>query len=133
MFFNNKKKQEQESEIHRLQQEAFVLEGNIKGKTEIYQKLSDDIRVLKEDLDSLEEQQVEKAEFVVDFEKLKPFSIERTKRKDAPGYKTIIGYFLTTNNSKEVKEWHLYCNLATHNRIAEEFKQYLQKDKPSDK
>lgn len=69
------------------------------------------------------------SEFVIDFEKMNAFSIERvpTCNDDRP-YKTVIGYFF----GDEVKEWSLWCNLDTHNDLARQFRAYMQDQKKTE-
>lgn len=61
--------------------------------------------------------------FVIDWDKLNPFSVERTYNNDH--WSTVIGYFLNGN----VKEWYLHCSLEVHMKLTEEFKQYIEKKK----
>lgn len=52
----------------------------------------------------------------IDFNILKPFSIERIFKHEH----TIIGYII----DDKVKEWILYISRDQHNKLVEEFKQY---------
>lgn len=125
MFFSNKKK-DLEKELSDLKQEIFVAKGNLKSKKSLLEEYEGRIKTLKADLESLTEELVSETEFVVNFASMKAFSIERIWDNKTRSYKTVIGYFLTTNNTKEVREWYLFCDLETHNRLADEFKQYME-------
>lgn len=56
------------------------------------------------------------ADFAVDFIEMRAFSIERSNNQ------TVIGYNLT---NKSAKEWYLQCSTVQHNRLVEQFEQYL--------
>ena len=62
------------------------------------------------------------AEFVVDWDKINAFSIER-HGGEKEAY-TIIGYFDSNN---QVAEWKFYCSLEQHNKLAKEYKDGLTK------
>ena len=63
------------------------------------------------------------AGFSIDFEKMKPFSIERN-RGDENRPVTIFGYF---DKNEDPKEWYIYCSLERHNQLVEEFNGYKAK------
>lgn len=56
------------------------------------------------------------AEFVVDWDKINAFSVER-HGGEKEAY-TIIGYY---DKDGYVGEWKFYCSLAQHNKLAKEF------------
>ena len=69
--------------------------------------------------------------FTIDFDALRPFSIERNETR--PGvWQTVVGYFVeerTVNsdllvNNKKCKEWYLSCNLEQHEILVKEFKEW---------
>jgi len=62
------------------------------------------------------------AEFVVDWDVIRAFSVER-HGGEKEAY-TIIGYFDKDNN---VAEWKFYCSLEQHNKLAQEFRDGLAK------
>lgn len=126
MFFSSNKKKLAE-EIAALKQDIFILKGNMSEKKELINIYDTEIKSLKTDLDSLAAEAIKKTEFFVDFKSMNAFSIERIRvEKDTEQFKTVIGYFLRKSpDVKEVREWALYCDLATHNRLADEFKQYM--------
>lgn len=73
-------------------------------------------------------------DFCVDFQKMDAFSIERIF-KDGQEY-TIIGYRNpgdklnpdgTGVRTFEIREWSLYCNRATHDRMVAEFRKVISK------
>ena len=60
------------------------------------------------------------ADFEIDFELLNPFSIERYMDNGKP--LTSLGYF---NSKGDTREWLLCCSLATHQRLAADFREFL--------
>lgn len=60
------------------------------------------------------------ADYVIDFNLLNPFSIERIIKNDAGT--TVLGYFDTKG---EPREWFLQCSFDMHQRLATEFKEYI--------
>jgi hypothetical protein len=61
-------------------------------------------------------------EFVIDFNAIRCFSIER---KDY-GYtgKTVLGYNLLNDSENHgPREWHLYCSEKQHQKLIEQFNQ----------
>lgn len=96
-----------------------------------YQKQLDKNADLIEDRDSLRRKLLEaqhgaadstKASFVIDFDQLNPFSIERNVTDGNPC--TIFGYF---DKEGKVSEWVWYCSMDTHTRVVEEFNGYKAK------
>jgi hypothetical protein len=63
------------------------------------------------------------APFVIDWNKLEPFSVERANKNGI--WYTVIGYFLNGN----VKEWQLNCSVKRHYELAEQFKAYKETKK----
>lgn len=61
-----------------------------------------------------------KSDYVIDFNLLNPFSIERIIKNDA--VTTVLGYFDTKG---EPREWYLECSFDMHQRLATEFKEYI--------
>lgn len=68
-------------------------------------------------------------ECVVDFDNLRPFSIERMSY--GVGGKTVLGYFRRIRAEEgmvtTLGEWELRCNAEQHNRLVEQFKEWLKK------
>ena len=60
------------------------------------------------------------ADYVIDFNLLNPFSIERIIKNDAGT--TVLGYFDTKG---EPREWFLQCSFDMHQKLATEFKEYI--------
>lgn len=60
------------------------------------------------------------ADYVIDFNLLNPFSIERIIKNDAGT--TVLGYF---DNKGESREWYLHCSLDMHQQLTTEFKEYI--------
>ena len=60
------------------------------------------------------------ADYVIDFNLLNPFSIERIIKNDAGT--TVLGYFSTKG---EPREWFLQCSFDMHQRLSNEFKEYI--------
>lgn len=63
------------------------------------------------------------AGFVIDFEQMNPFSIERNRGEDNRPV-TIFGYF---DKNRAPAEWYLYCSLEKHNEFVKEFNEYKAK------
>lgn len=97
-----------------------INEKIIKKQNEYIAKLESENKHYKESIAFVNDKQISESDFVVDFEKMNAFSVERVPCGDR--YKTTIGYFL----NGEVKEWALWCNQNTHNRLAQEFREYLK-------
>ena len=62
------------------------------------------------------------ADFVVDWNKLNVFSVER-HGGEKEAY-TIIGYF---DKDGCIDEWKFYCSLEQHNKLAQEFRNGITK------
>lgn len=62
------------------------------------------------------------ADFVVDWEKINAFSVER--HGGEPEAYTIIGYY---DKDGCVDEWKFYCSLEQHNKLAKEFSNGITK------
>lgn len=71
----------------------------------------------------------EDQECFVDFDNLRPFSIERMPYGD--GGRTVLGYFRRIRAEEgfvtTLGEWKLLCNVDQHNRLVEQFKEWLKK------
>lgn len=115
-----------------------------------YSKSKEEISNLKAQLDDLKttndqlayankvyrerlEAEYAQATYAVDFQAMNAFSVERMW--DNGTQKTVIGYMLTepvsvtegTTTTKDVvREWTLYCSHAEHQRLVEEFNQYVK-------
>lgn len=69
---------------------------------------------------------VQSSTFVIDWNKLDAFSIERMG--DVRDAYTIIGYWSTRENgSKTVQEWKFYCSKEQHEKLAKEFEKVIKK------
>jgi hypothetical protein len=60
------------------------------------------------------------ADYVIDFNLLNPFSIERIIKNDAGT--TVLGYF---NTKGEPRVWDLQCSFDMHQKLSNEFKEYI--------
>jgi len=103
-------------------------------------KLEQAVTNLKHELESAQttlkqiEQHTQDSEFVIDWSGMHAFAFERIMSGSRPV--SIIGYFINTtgvdkNNyavvvdTKTVKEWTLHCSDEQHDKLAIEFKTYL--------
>ena len=57
------------------------------------------------------------AEYIFDFESMKPFSIERLNNK------TVFGYF----HENQIRTWNFDCSIENHNYLANQFQNFLNK------
>lgn len=70
-------------------------------------------------------------EFEIDFDKLRVFSIERSK-----DHRTVIGYLITKYEevgdycceTDTIKEWYFDCSQAQHNKLVDKFLVWKRKD-----
>ena len=74
------------------------------------------------------EQKTYNSDFVIDWGAMRAFSFERTMSGSQPV--SIIGYIIVTNadeyrGNEVVKEWTLHCSDEQHDKLAIEFKTYL--------
>lgn len=60
------------------------------------------------------------AEFSIDFDVVKVFSIERNIHNDEPC--TIIGFILEGNTT--MQEWYLYCSPRRHKELVDSFENF---------
>ena len=97
------------------------------GKDHLIEELKTIIKKNNTEIDYLTEQNNQKslselvnADYVIDFNLLNPFSIERIIKNNAGT--TVLGYFDTKG---EPREWFLHCSLDMHQRLANEFKEYI--------
>lgn len=70
---------------------------------------------------NVKEQEDRNAKFVIDWSKLDVFSIERQYNYNGNLSVTVIGHWLTVNGTKMSKEWVLYCSVARHNELVDDF------------
>lgn len=70
------------------------------------------------------------AMFVLDFDVLQPFSIERMIHTNGMPV-TCFGYFKNTEDGKSNAplEWIYFCDIDTHNKLADQFKTWLESKK----
>lgn len=92
------------------------------------------IKSLRADLDRLTEaknkeivKDVQSSTFVLDWENMDAFSIERMGEKKV-AY-TVIGYYKTVGTDRIVDEWKFYCSHEQHEKLAKEFNDYIQNRK----
>lgn len=106
-----------------------ILRNRLDEITELEDSIADkdiEIERLKLKLDELTKaaaNTVVNSPMVVDFAKMKAFSIERLcdeHTRDVPV--TIIGYILP--NGTDIGEWNLNCSQATHNALVKKFVEY---------
>lgn len=108
--------------------EKLTLE--LEDKDFIIANLRADKNHLKEELDSTKNENylnVAECSFEVDFNNLRAFSIERVITPKSSSHKsdkeqTNIGYFV----DDKIQEWTFSCSRETHERLAQEFKLYMQ-------
>lgn len=97
----------------------------IKKQNEYIAKLESENKHLKSSVDFNNRLEIGSCDFVIDFEKMNAFSIERVPNSlpnDNGVYKTTIGYLL----NGEVREWVLWCSLTQHNILAQDFREYMK-------
>ena len=82
------------------------------------------IKELEARIEQLLALETKEAEFVIDFNSLPVFSIERKVDKHTDQPCTIVGY---EDGTPEKGEWTLYCSLDQHNKLARQFSEYLAK------
>ena len=58
-------------------------------------------------------------DFVFDWSTADAFSIERNHGK------TVIGYVHYSDTTADIREWIFYCNVEQHNKLAAEFREYI--------
>jgi len=86
---------------------------------------------LKKANDSLNEinQKTLVSSFAFDFNLTSAFSIERIVKNNIPV--TSIGFFFSPDSTitanREIREWFFYCNEQTHEKLVEDFNQYIEK------
>lgn len=118
MFWNNSKNKNK----------AIELEERIEKLRQEEKRLTEAIAALREEYTTAVTKAVEHFQFALDWNDMKPFSIERMIKDGQP--RTIVGYFLThPNGTKEVKEWILYTSAKEHNRIVAEFEMWKEAKK----
>jgi hypothetical protein len=83
------------------------------------ESLENDISALKHTIAKLKCN--DDCEFVFDWESAGAFSIERSR----DGV-TTIGYTRNVDSKTSPGEWALYCNITTHNKLAESFREWLR-------
>lgn len=59
----------------------------------------------------------------VDFLAMNAFAVERIWSGNH--YKTVIGY----NNNGDIREWHIHCGIKQHEKLAEQFREYVKNKK----
>lgn len=108
--------------------EKLTLE--LQDKDFIVANLRADKNHLKEELDITKNENylnVIECSFEVDFDSLHAFSIERlivpkSSSNKSDKEQTSIGYFI----EGKIQEWIFSCSRETHERLAQEFKLYVQ-------
>lgn len=91
--------------------------------------LDKQLKTLKEKYDQLNlitNDADKNAPFAFDFEKMNAVSVERFPADGDDIAYTIIGYN-SSKDSIELHDWNVYCSLEVHNKIVEEFRQYMDK------
>jgi hypothetical protein len=84
------------------------------------------IKSLKLENDNLREADLASCNFVVNWDNLDVFSIERNIDEGIPY--TLIGYFLLDKDNVKVPcEWILYCSIEQHNKLSQEFLERIKK------
>jgi hypothetical protein len=61
------------------------------------------------------------ATYAINWHQMEPFSIERMLVNGVA--KTVLGYL---DEAGSIKEWTLYCSHAMHEKLVEEFRQYVK-------
>jgi predicted Zn-dependent peptidase len=62
----------------------------------------------------------------VDWRAINAFSIERIYNKTENQAQTVIGYILATKDDRITKEWYIFCNEEHHEKLVEDFKDYIE-------
>ena len=102
------------------------LKNEINQKDKLINSYVADVKRLTREQDEKIIADCHAAEFVVDWDKMNAFSVER-HGGEKEAY-TIIGYFDKDNN---VAEWKFYCSLTQHNKLAKEFADGIAKKNDS--
>jgi hypothetical protein len=85
------------------------------------------INALKLENERLRNADLASCDFVVNWDNLDVFSIERNIDDDNIPY-TNIGYFLLDKDNVKVPcEWILYCTIEQHNKLSQEFLERIKK------
>lgn len=92
------------------------LKNEINQKDKLINSYVADVKRLTREQDEKIIADCHAAEFVVDWDKMNAFSVER-HGGEKEAY-TIIGYF---DKDGCVVEWKFYCSLTQHNKLAKEF------------
>jgi hypothetical protein len=103
-MFGKVKKLKQELAV--ANERIKILEKNIKDQKDLY--------------NNAQEEDINDSTFVIDFNAVNAFSIERLNKGQAV---TVIG-FIAPNG--DTRQWYLYCSHEEHNRLAEEFKKHIK-------
>lgn len=76
-------------------------------------------------------QEIRDSEFAVDWDLIRAFAVERNLDDNGQAI-TVIGYHLdqtttienAVTTTTQVREWYLYCNQTTHDRLVREFREH---------
>lgn len=72
-------------------------------------------------IDNIERQTIN-ASVEIDFQNMDVFCVERAIRLNKP--RTVIGHWVIVDGCTKTCEWHLFCNIDTHERLILEFKEH---------
>ena len=92
------------------------LKNELDEKNKLINSYVADVKRLTREQDEKIVADCQAATFVVDWDKINAFSVER-HGGEKEAY-TIIGYY---DKDGCVDEWKFYCSLAQHNKLAKEF------------
>jgi hypothetical protein len=102
------------------------LEQDIQERDKLINSYVADVKRLQKRQDEDIVKDCHSAEFVVDWNLINAFSVER-HGGEKEAY-TIIGYW---DKDSEVAEWKFYCSLNQHNKLAQEFRDGIAKKNDS--
>lgn len=89
-----------------------------------YKKQLEDLQTQYDLLVSENSKKAYQSSVAIDFKAMNAMSIERRLNESNEPI-TIIGYALHSD-SKELIDWYIFCSNETHEKLVEEFKQYIK-------
>ena len=104
-----------------LKERCRQLQNDVDYRDRMIASLQADLDRLTKERDEEVRKDVQSATFVIDWDNMDAFSIERMGDDGKAAY-TIIGYFLKdADGTNHVHEWKFYCSLKQHEKLAKEF------------
>lgn len=116
-------------------------EMDLQNQLDALKKENESLKYSNDAYKSRLETEMNSASFVIDWKTMNVFSVERMWSNGL--HKTIIGYLLAepviytesddqrVTHKDVVREWSLYCSAEMHEKLANEFKEYLEEKKCS--